>query len=347
MKRTERLAKFLHELELEMAGFHKIPLSKSLYSSKPLIPGEFRTHSRKVMDIERDAPRVFTMDDDPTNIDLGRLPQTICYSLAHAALQGDLRLIQSVKFTESEFIAIIDLSRSMLANCFGEEERISPQNREMLKLRKLYFVASAFLYLAEFEKFILRAICARGRNVHQDRTRIPKEFARQVTSVMSNILIQSHSEAEKDFSDKECLTTLETGIITALSVRVRSVVLIVSDFLDPFSSYGQVLNELIGRHFVILADVALKEETEFPSPGFLHFETQRVLYREGARHVELGTEPKNITRKLVHKWNFDQLKERRQLREIIKKNHVPYINFSEMSLTECYRKILYCFDLLK
>jgi hypothetical protein len=111
----------------------------------------------------------------------------------------------------------------------------------------------------------------------------------------------------------------------ALDVRARSVVVVISDFLDPVASYRNMLLECLNRHHVVMIDTANWWEVQFPKPaGVLQgarylsdLDSLHTEWRDAARRVEDGTQPRPLRADDIEDWNIRVAGWRRELKQIV------------------------------
>ena len=129
---------------------------------------------------------------------------------------------------------VIDLSRSLLSGCRldAADRDLDPNTPFAGKLGALYCGVAAFLAVAESAGFVLRAVYAQGNRVHQDRSRTPRDFRVPALAAMSDHLGRTARAAGRPLQHRAIL--LAAGLTAVRSVGVRSVVAVISDFLDPF-----------------------------------------------------------------------------------------------------------------
>jgi len=294
----------------------------SQYISAKSFSGALASRRVVARGIERADPRPYTAADDPSAIDTGRLPVTAAYSLPIAIAAGELRLVQAVNTVESEFVAVVDLSRSILAGFF--EPWVTPAPAyDVIKVPPLFYAVAAYVYLAAGLGFRLRVICSQGFHTHEERSSNVASLLDATVRRMRAAMLDAQRTANANQALVEPFN-LAFALRAVLGVRVRSVVLVVSDFLDPVTDYARFLTEAACRHYVILADLASTVDRDFPVPKWFDRESQRVELREGARHLELNTLPHSIPRQRVRVWNADRLNDYKALRQIARATNAVY-----------------------
>jgi hypothetical protein len=335
VERMELLSRGLSRL------VRQIRLSLPYVVKKGMFPGEFASSLRVVHGIERAEPRPFTMDDDPSAIDLSHISPRAFEDLARAAVLGELRVIESVRQVESELVVVIDLSRSMLAGCFGKDG--VPRDLHLSKLGSLFYAAAVFLHLGEAARFVMRAIYVTGQGIPSDRTRSPANFSQIVMLRMQRLLERCHEAANRN-SDAAEPFSLCYGLAQVLALRVPSVVVVVSDFLDPFDQYAGLLTEIAARrHHLILIDVAATEDRDCPIPHSLwDLRDSMSEVSEGARHLELGTSPRPVTTAMAKEWNRLRQDDARRMREHARRCGARYERFFGMNWQQCYIRASCC-----
>jgi hypothetical protein len=259
-----------------------------------------------------------------------------------AAIDGKLRVVPSLKTIESEFIAVVDLSRSMLEG-FISLYQSAPVRDRSGKLNALFFAVAAFLHLAAGMGFRLRVVLSSGKRTAQERGGPPLALMHSTLSRMRSVLRLSRdrAEANRELSQE---FNLRTALEVPIGVRTRGVVVVVSDFLDPFPSYRSALHTLSLRHHVILADSASKRDRNYPVPGKHDHEKRRTLVREGARHLEQNTEPRVNNEDTVPPWNDERQRDHKSLVDLAHASGITYRELAkavgsggEAGFLRCYR----------
>lgn len=309
---AERLDTLTAALVRELPAWCRRGRAATRYRSRGLVSGELSSPRWIVRGIERAAPRPFTLDDDPAALDLRRLPPLAALDFGLAAVTGRLRLVPAVRTLESELVVVVDLSRSMLGGFF-DLRRSGGAADGSARLGGLFATVACFLDLAAELGFRRRVILCWGRRLVEERPRAAEDFVPRVLSGMRELLVRRHRRAERHPGAVETFH-MAAGLRAALAPRGPRVVVVVSDFLDPFATYRGTLLELLARYPVVLVDVAPTEERSFPVPDFFNFESRRIALREGARHLEEGTWPKRLVRRDVRSWNADRRTDQRRLR---------------------------------
>jgi hypothetical protein len=281
-----------------------------------LFPGEIRSRYRAFHGLERDIPDVFRPGDDARQIDFHHLPATLAfYNLETAILRQELRRERFTHYSDSELIVIADLSRSMLSGCLGQGGPPAAFQAGD-KLWGLYLAMTLFLVLGEQAGFVLRVVFARNGAGEFERAMHPREFRLLVLERMSEELVQSYARMDAHPKDQEKFS-LRWGLESALDVRTRSVIVVISDFLDPWAhpndGYREHLLEAMARHHVVLVDVASARDIHWPPPVRL-WSCRPLEYlrsrqdteqqsREAVRHLEKGTELDHIAPAAIRQWN--------------------------------------------
>lgn len=310
-----------------------------------LAPGEFRSPYRFPYGLERDVPRTFTMDDDVAILHTGTVPPSmVVRSLAEAILREDMRANQAVHHGDATFAVVIDLSRSILQGCFAGDELTGLMQAATTKLQALFVTVATYLKLAETSGFSVKVIYVHGTGVEEHRAASARSFAERVLFSMSERLVATHARSEEDPASREPFL-LGSALSLATTYRHRGIVVVASDFLDPLPSYIGVLGQVAARHRVLLLDLASGEDLDHPRPGWLDVEARRTPVREGARHLELGTEAAPLEKRTIEVWNRQRLLDRRALRglamhyasELVPSCHTSY----SRTVTEAMRVFSY------
>jgi len=256
------------------------------FTSRAVASGEFRSRRITARGMEKGEPRAFLLDDDPSDIDFGRLPPSAGSDLLGAALRGELRIVPSIRVIETQFVVVVDVSRSMLAGFIAR--RVEAMTAaDTAKLRALFFVVAAYLHLAAGLGFRVRVVYARGTRTFVESTGgTPRQVLLAVLARMRAMLLQGHRQTELPSVRREPFT-LSSALRTPLAVAMRSVVLVVSDFLDPLPGYRAALASLTARHAVLLADVATAPDRMVPLPDQHAAQAVKgLLVPELGRHLE-------------------------------------------------------------
>ncbi len=339
-KPTERLAEMLGTLGKQAA------LGSAL-STRNQVPGEFRSPYRFPTGLERDVPRVFTFEDDPIHIDTRHIPPSlVMYSLAEAILRDDIRMVQSIHRGESKIIVLVDLSRSILSGCFLGDDISSLSSPGGSKLQSLYFAASAYLRIAEATGFVVRVVFLHGSTPYQQPRLALRNYAQQVLFSMGQRLVDSHDRAEKSPESREPFL-LRAGLNLALAVRHRSVVVVLSDFLDPLDDYLATLAQALARHYVVLVDLATDHDREFPLPGIFDFGATRTRCRDGARHLEDGTEERILDPDTIAVWNRARQADRTRLGSLVQRFNGRFTRCRNQSYETCFAQALEIFQRIR
>ncbi len=336
-QRLEAMTRLLTQLD----GQARFLLQHVSYN---ILPGEFRSPFRFPTGLERDVPRALTLDDDPGLIDMHTIPPSLAaHSLAEAILREDMRLIQSVHHSESKFLLIVDLSRSMLSGCFTGNDPAQLSVPAQSKLQGLYQAVSVYLRIAEATGFVLRAIYLHERVPEEQPFLGPRNFAQQAMFVIKVRLLKTYRFAEESPGSREPFL-MKGGLNLALTYRNRGVVIVVSDFLDPLSQYRAVLAQVMARHRVVLVDVASQRDRDFPVPDWRDAETRRIPFRDGARHAEEGTEPMILTRNEIKAWNEERQADRDRLEALARQFNADLVSCRNESYRQCYSKAIQVFS---
>jgi len=286
----ERYERYLEELLEDLSRRCKKGYISTLHRSRARLPGDFRSNFLTLKAPEIAEPRPFSLDDDIETLDMGRMSRSILWSLPLAVAENSLRVIQSRLFTESEFIIVIDLSRSMLAGSLpkGGKKSLEKPRIEIKKIESIYYAVTNFLSVAESARFVLRVIYINGGKFEQERYRNAKDYAQRALAIMNQGLKRTYNATEKDPASIEDYA-MGPALQSIFPVKVKSLVVVISDFLDPFDRYSSALAEVMTRHNTMLIDVASREDRDFPIPDSYAREAQKVKVREGARRMVEGT----------------------------------------------------------
>lgn len=289
--------------------------------SESRLPAEFRTRRAASRGIERDVPDVFTLDDDPAALDLCRLGPSFAINPAWSVLNGELRAARSVLLAESECVLIVDLSRSILSGCLGHELREAVESPEWAKLTALYHAVAAFLGVVEAARFKVRVIQLHGGVLRERQGQSHHGLTAAVLAEMSQHLVASFREAERQPGLTEPFA-LGHAFRRLLRWKVRTDVVVISDFLDPLEpadgtveprGYLEPLTETLARHRVLLVDIGRPgQDREIPLPRpWIDINASQSDAREGARHLEEGLGARWNTRAVIRQWNAAREHDRR------------------------------------
>lgn len=323
-------------------------LGRQAWRSSPLVtrgllPGEFRSLYRFPTGLERDAPRAFTADDDARYLDTRHVPPSLAIaSLGEAMLRGETRLVQSIHHAESEFVLLLDLSQSMFSGCFaggGAEDWGRPART---KLQALYTNAAAYLSLAEATHFAVRVIFVHGDVPEQRRARTPRGLMPQVLAGMTERLNASYRRAEEDPGAREGFL-LGPALNLASAVRARSVVAVISDFLDPPGHFHGPLCQALARHHVALVDVAADHDRRFPRPRWWELDRLKVATRDGARHLEEGTQERPLDGRTIREWNARRQADHAALEGLARRFDAQFVTGRGASVRDSFAQALQVF----
>jgi hypothetical protein len=344
MVNSAHLETRLERLAAVLQGHEQQAWRASAHVSRNLVPGEFRSPYRLPFGLERDIPRVFTQDDDAAHIDTRRVgPSMAIRSVGEAILRGELRLVQSIHHAEAEFMIVVDVSRSILSGCFLGRELESLAEPSTSKLQALYLAVAAYLQIAEATGFAVRAIYLCGRSPEEERSRAPRHFAQRVLVNMSRYLVESYRSAENDPDHREEFL-LAYGLNMTLRIHTRSIVVVVSDFLDDWSGYADTLKLVLGRHHTVLLDVASNWDRAFPLPNWRDDETRRVPACHGACHLEEGTRRRIPDRRTIADWNRRRTADQEQLRSLADQYSTSLVPCQAQSYEDIYLQAVQVFD---
>jgi len=205
----------------------------------------------------------------------------------------------------------------MLSDCLEGLASGSTNRALLTKIESLYTATATYLKLGESAGFSLKVIGISGVQVVELRPRTSRNFAQHVLFHMSEHLVRTYERAEIDWSSQEPFL-MKAGLAMTTPLRHRGIVVVVSDFLDPVVHFQQVLSQVMGRHRVVLVDVASRTDREFPVPRWWELEARRTPVWEGARHLEEGTTPGFLRAPTISRWNADRKRDRKALSNLVK-----------------------------
>ncbi len=305
--RVEHLRQYLTDLSYQISGEIECQMSGCH-------PGEMRSKNRANHGLEQETSEIFSPGDDARLIDVRRLPSSLAYQSLETVIARREMVRQTFRhYSDTELVIILDLSLSMLTGC-----RDRSQNSRSVfygdKLWGLYLAANIFLTLGEQVGFILRIVYARDGT--SENLNLVGNMDIRLTAVdrLSENLLVVFSNANKNPSSIEKFS-IAGGLEEALNVRTGSVVILISDFMDPIEKYRQILLEVLDRHKVVLVDVANSWDYAFPIP--MQFSKLRFsqwlqdwflanqYWRDVVRHVEMGTEPRQLEIEDIRTWNSE------------------------------------------
>jgi len=285
--------------------------------------GELRSRRVVMRGAERHEPRDFDPDEhEPSEIDMGRLPAEAATDFVGAAMNGKLRVVPAVKTVESEFTVVVDLSRSILEG-FVSRERTEQGGIADAKINGLFFSAAAFFHVAARIGFQMRVLYSLDKQWRRDLGGRPEALLAKMLAGIRDVLTASRNRAEADPGNVQHFN-LHTALGVPLSLQARGVIAVLSDFLDPFATYGAILGRLAGRNHVILADVALDRDRSYPVPTLKDQFRGFMEVRGGARHLEQGTQTRQHFKSAVQKWNFLAQKDHRALVTLAQRRGMRY-----------------------
>jgi hypothetical protein len=289
------------------------------------LSGDLRSNFLDDSGLEKDISDVFRIGDNPETIDHRRPPAfAAAYGWGAAVARGAVRKGRYVRHVDAQLIVIMDLSRSMLTGWFDRQDSRDSDNTEKRypKLDALFMATSALGAIAERAGFRFRTV---GAKPGKEQLSAPGRTSDVRYAALANAqdeLLDSLRVSNRNPQRKEPWA-LAGGIEPILhEVRTPCVVVVLSDFLDPLSTYETALGELALRHQVLLVDLAARNELHWPDPGGLG----NLRSRETGRHVELGTVDRPIFHGLDF-WNKLIDKQRTEWEEAVQMLRVPCINF--------------------
>jgi hypothetical protein len=336
--RIQKLRRLLDSLSASME--HEVgPLVGTYF------PGEIRSRLRVTHGLDQETSDVYRPGDEASQIDMRHLPATLStHPLETVIALQQVRIKRFTHYSDTELILVLDLSLSMVTGAggasarlraggptvgdvhtgalseFGPPEKAEPGD----KLWGLYLATTLFLTLGERAGFVLRAICCNDNQAEMERAVHPRAFRFNTLNRVADTLVEAYKLAEFEPDGKEA-SALSSGLEAALEVRARSVVVVVSDFLDPVSQYRLLLLEVMARHHVVLIDVANWWEAAFPVPGAFwqgkrwlddRNQIDAVSWRDAARRVEDGTRPQPLRADAIVAWNKEIKARRHELGQI-------------------------------
>jgi len=317
--RTVRLAARTALLERRLAALGRGCRLAAARLSENTLLADFRTRRTSVRGIERDVPGVFTLEDDPSTLDLGRLGSSFAVSPTWSILNGELRVNRSVLLAESECVVILDLSRSVFSGCLGFHWGEDPDGPEWMKLTALYHAATAFLSVVAAARFSIRVVYIHDGRFTEERVGSHHGAVARTLASMSRHLMAVFRRAEHWPALVERFA-LGKALGVPLRRRVRNDVVIISDFLDPLApGYFHRLAGTLARHQVLLVDIArpgVDLNVRLPRP-WIDVNQVQSERREGARHLEQEVTASWTTRAAVRSWNAARSADRRRLDSLL------------------------------
>jgi hypothetical protein len=312
----EYVGKLTRELVETLPAYCAHGKATSRHLSERWVSGDLRTRRMIARGMDRGEPRTFSLEDDLENIDLHHLSPSAGDDFVGAVLRRELRAIQSIQVVESELI-VVDLSRSMMAGFFDDLLVNDGWHVRLVKPIALFSTVAALIDLGASAGFRMRVICSQGRDTWEQKGGTPGDLMTATLARMQKMLCDDHEGtlvspmAAQPFN-------LVTALQSALDIRVRGVIALISDFLDPVASYGRSLMELMQRHVVVAVDVATQREQARLVPRLiLGRPASQVERREGAWHLEEGIPLRTTSRREVIQWNREREADRLALGEIL------------------------------
>jgi hypothetical protein len=208
--------------------------------SDQLLSSVFRTIFRVERALEFAEPEVFQLEHDPERIAWSRLDSYKLGNLPVAIANEEVCANRYQTFTEYDFIALVDVSRSMMLNwwpIYGATNTGSVSSpRAKLFTSKLYFmkyILLSFLHAAQKNKFN-RWVKFFGRN------RLVTYSSRDDSQLEESVLnhIDMHFGALAQSSEGES-PMLPEVLREVLEHKKRCIVLCISDFMDGVRLLGK------------------------------------------------------------------------------------------------------------
>ncbi|HHT9126403.1 MAG TPA: hypothetical protein ACFYD6_11385 [Candidatus Brocadiia bacterium] len=219
-----------------------------------LLSGVFRAIFRIEKAYESAEPETFQLDDDPERIVWSRLND---YQLSHLAISianEDVVARRFQLFTEYDFVLVIDVSRSMLVNCWSiyggrphsDQTREMEESLESLRKTKIYmmkYASASFLHAARNNKFTSWVTLLGGDRIQEFNSRDNynlEEFILHRLDEHFGRLVDS-GQTEKPMLDK--------ALQQIARKKRRCIILCISDFMDcvEFATEKKVIGKKIRR----------------------------------------------------------------------------------------------------
>lgn len=236
---------------------------------------------------EPEVPRPLTLDDDLAWLDHRRVEALAQMPFAVALANGLLRTVPARREVTGECVTLVDLSRSMLSGCLADPLSTGGSAAAILasKIAISLCAAASVQAAAGGAQFALRAVLLRRGGGVADVLKSPRPqgFSVRVIDQMQNHYVELFRSAQPPHGEcPEPQTSIRQGLHHVLrEVRGKGLVVIVSDFLEPFASWRGVLLEVMARHRVLLLDVSAELDVRWPETA-----VNPDLVLEGARHLE-------------------------------------------------------------
>jgi hypothetical protein len=332
ISRARRLSDRIARLERQLAELGRRGRLAAARLSEHRVAADFRTRRSAARGVERDVPAVFTLDDDPGALDLGRLGASFPLNPAWSMLNGELKVTRSVLLAEAECILIIDLSRSVFSGCLGVEWGEGLRGPEWSKLEALYSATAAFLGAAEVARLSIRIVSIHGGTFSEERSRSCGAYVASALALMSRRLVATFRTAEDQPESVERFA-LADALCAPLRLKARSDVVVISDFLDPMGpgpeardnrGYLKPLAEVMARHNVRVVDIAWPGvDRAIPLPRlWIDVNAVQADHREGAWHLEQGPSPRWNRRAAIRRWNSARNSDLARLDALLARRHL-------------------------
>jgi len=297
---------------------------------------------------EHTSPIIYEMSQDSDLILLDKLNSLQLEKLPFYILNEEVLAKNLQPIIEIEFIALIDLSLSMLyrwplMNLAFAERFVSTGEMEELKRKcrktKLYalkYLAYAFLQAALQNGFQTKAIFFGNQMEHEVRAGKDRNFPAFALHYIDEHYQKVYGQAVTSSRYSEIGGYLN-AIMKATYNRKKFIVFIISDFLDGIENIKPYLIELNHKRPIIAAVVNDPFEVKFPPRKFL---TPVTLTHEHCKNMEqnLGEEIR-LSRDLINDYNSTAARRRQDLFDFFNSQRIRHLDIQTQDNHKIPKKI--------
>jgi len=284
--------------------------------------GEFRTPFNTNEGVEWSNIRQFKLDDNIKHLSKQSLPYFTNdnETFKRAYTMGLIKVNQWQQYVEKELVLVLDASRSMLSGIFMCPTSLPD------KLINYFHTLTSLLSIANAKRFKLKVIIA-FNGTHKELICDHKEsYLGQITEHLKQIWFQSLNNYKDNMAESDAL---QSALSHVLLLKNKALVIVLSDFLEPITSYDFRLQQLMKKHHTILADIASKEDRDYPVPRFFHYRYSSIPRWDGARDLEKSAlTPVCNTKESIKKWNSEQQQNFTALINLANANQINIYNFN-------------------
>lgn len=324
----EKLKLILQEVENKIEvtlNSLTIPYTAPSYNIKI---GNFKTPYVQGEGIEWASTKSFAVGDDLKQVNTRSIKQMD--SFYHDAIMGNIQVHQWTKYAEQDLVIILDISRSILSGIFHEPGIPT-------KLTSFFYTLTNLLSIGFSKRFKIRILLTRNGYVRQFFALEKEHTLKSLIYEIKHAWFSSLNEYQLGESEKLCL---KSGLAELVGAK-KSLVAIISDFLEPIDSYSSELDSLKSKHYLLLLDIAAPEDRCYPLPQSSDFYYENMPRWEGARDIEqYQLELRKNTKQKIEKWNQIQLYNYNHLTTITQRNKINIPNLYGLDTDENFDLIV-------